>query len=281
MSYKTLLVYLDAAEDSAVRLDAACGLAAHFGAHLSALAMSPQLPAYVASGVGAAAVEINVRQFEESREQAQAIANAASKRLVEKSQLGDTRWVSQELFGLREIAAIHGRQSDLILAGQPTQDQWNHLREVAFEGALYSSGRPVMLLPSNWHGSAVLDNVLVAWDASKEAARALSSAAPILDQAKSVTVAIVDPEPWHQGFGEDPGNEVATVLSRHCKNVELTKIPSSGSSIAQALMAKADDVSANLIVMGGYGHSRFRESLFGGVTREMVERTKLPLFMSH
>ena len=281
MSYKTLLVFLDAAGDSPVRLDAACDLAAIHHAHLSALAMSQRITPYIASGVGAAAIEIDVGQIEESREQAQSIAKAASERLAAKSQLGDTRWISQELFGLREAAAIHGRQSDLIIAGQPTGDQCTYLREAVFEGALFSSGRPVLLLPSNWHGPPKLENILVAWDASKEAAGALSKAAPIVDEAKSITVAIVDPEPGQQGFGEDPGNEVATVLSRHCNNVELAKIPSSGGSKAQALLTKAADVAANVIVMGGYGHSRFRESLFGGVTREMIERTKLPLLLSH
>ena len=202
MSYKTLLVFLDAAEDSSVRLDAACDLAAHLDAHLGVLAMSQRFTPYVASGVGAAAVEIDVAQIEEAREQAQSIAKAASERLVAKSRLGDTRWISQELFGLREAAAIHGRQSDLVIAGQPTGDQWTYLREAAFEGALFSSGRPVLLLPSNWHGPPVLDNVLVAWDASKEAARALSNAAQIFEQAKSITVAIVDPEPGSRASGK-------------------------------------------------------------------------------
>ena len=281
MSYKTLLVYLDAAEDSSARLDAACDLAGVHDAHLSVLAMSQRVMPYVVSGVGAVAVEIDVGQIEESREEAQAISKAASESLAAKSLLGDARWISQELSGLREAAAINGRQSDLVIAGQPTGDSWTSLREAAFEGALFSSGRPVLLLPSNWHGPPALDNVLVAWDASKEAARALSCAAPIVDQAKSITVAIVDPEPGQHGFGEDPGTEVATILSRHCGNVELVKLPSSGSSIAHVLLTKAADVAANVIVMGGYGHSRFRESLFGGVTREMVERTRLPIMMSH
>lgn len=225
--------------------------------------------------------EIDVRQMEEAREQAQSIARDADSRMSANSQLGDVRWISQELFGLQEAAAIHGRQSDLVIAGQPTDDQNQYLREAVFEGALFSSGRPVLLLPSNWQSTAAMDNILVAWDASREAARALSDAAPLIDQAKSITVAVVDPKPGHQGFGDDPGNDIATVLARHCSNVELATIPSSGSSIAEALLTRAADIAADLVVMGGYGHSRFRESLFGGVTREMIERTELPLLLSH
>ena len=281
MSYKTLLVLLDFSDDSTARLDAACDFAASNDAHLSALAMTQRVVPVVASGIGAATAVMDVGQQEEARKKAQLIAGEADKHIAARSQLGDVRWISQELFVLREVTAVHGRQSDLIIAGPPSDEANSFLREAAFEGALFSSGRPVLLLPSNWQGSPNLNNILVAWDASREAARALSDAAPLIEKAKSITVAVVDPEPGHQGFGENPGHDIATVLARHCSNVELSKIPSGGSSVAQALQAKAADIAADLIIMGGYGHSRLRESLFGGVTRDMVKSPQLPVLISH
>ncbi len=281
MSYKTLLVFLDSSEDSPARFDAACSLAAHHDAHLSALAMTQRVMPVIASGIGAATAVMDVGQLQEAREKAHALALDADQRLTARSQLGDVRWISQELAVLREVAAVHGRHSDLIIVGPSSNDTNTYLREAAFEGALFSSGRPVLLLPSNWKGSPMMDNILVAWDASREAARALSDATPLIKRAKSVMVVVVDPDPGRQDFGDSPGDDIATVLARHCSNVELAKIPSSGRSVAQALQAKAADTAADLIVMGGYGHSRLRESLFGGVTREMVESTPVPVLISH
>jgi nucleotide-binding universal stress UspA family protein len=92
---------------------------------------------------------------------------------------------------------------------------------------------------------------------------------------------IVDPRPEPGELGADPGVDIAAVLARHCSNVELDRIPSTGASTAQALLVHSQDVSADLIVMGGYGHSLLRESVFGGVSREMIQKVTIPLFMSH
>jgi nucleotide-binding universal stress UspA family protein len=124
-------------------------------------------------------------------------------------------------------------------------------------------------------------HVVVAWDASSQSARTLSDAAPFLESAEETTVVVVDPEPGNQGFGVDPGADIAPVLARHCSNVILDRIPSSGASIAQALLTRTIDASGDLIVMGCYGHSSLRESLLGGVTRDMIEQTTIPILLSH
>jgi nucleotide-binding universal stress UspA family protein len=155
------------------------------------------------------------------------------------------------------------------------------LREAPLEGALFSAGRPALLVPDNWKGPINVRHVGVAWDASREAARALSGAVHFLERADKSTIVIVDPKPGYQDFGADPGVDIAPVLTRHCRNLELDRIPSSGTSIAQALLTRSADVSADLIIMGGYVHSLLRETVFGGVSREMIQRTATPLFMSH
>lgn len=254
LSFKTLLVLLDESEDSLKRLDVVCSLADHHRAYLNALAMSHLITPYMAAGLGGGAGTIHIELIEEAKELAQSIATAAKKSMDARGQVGDVRWASHPTFGLREAA---------------------------FEGALLSSGRPVLLAPSNWQGPVNMRNIVVAWDASKEATRALADAAPFIEQAEKITIVIVDPEPSHQGFGENPGADIAPVLARHCDKVELDRIPSSGASVAQALLARTKDASGDLIIMGGYGHSLLSESFFGGVTREIIHRTTTPLLMSH
>lgn len=276
-----MLVLLDQSEDSTARLDAACGLAEVHGAHLNALAMVQQIAPYVPAGLDAGAAVIDVGQIEETRQQAQTVASDAGQRIGARGILGEARWASHEAFGLREAAAMHGRHADLTIAGQPASDHCLTLREAALEGALLSSGRPVLLVPANWHGPINVRHAVVAWDASKEAARALSDAALFLDRADKTTIVVVDPMPGQAGFGPDPGADIAPVLARHCGNVELDSIPSSGASIAESVLGRAIDAGGDLIVMGGYGHSLLRESVFGGVTRQMIHETTIPLLLSH
>lgn len=281
VSFKTVLTLLDEAEDSSGRLDVACSLAKDQGAHLNALAMSLQLYPLVSSGIDVSAATINVELLEEARQRAQSVAAAAKKSIDAHGLLGEARWTSRELAGVRDAAALHGRHADLTIAGQPVEGRHLILREAALEGALFYSGRPVLLIPNNWQAPINVRHIVVAWDASKEVAGALSDAVHFLEHAEKTTIVIVDPKPGHQDFGADPGVDIASVLARHCRNLELDRIPSSGASVAQALLTHAADVSADLIVMGGYGHSLLRETVFGGVSREIIHKTAIPLFMSH
>jgi nucleotide-binding universal stress UspA family protein len=281
MSIKTILVLLDQSEDSSARLEVACSLAEAHGAHLNALAMTQQISTYVAADFHAGAAMVDTVQIEQSRKQAQAVAGAANKQIKAGGILGEARWTSHEVFGLREAAGMHGRHADLIVAGQPAEGFSPELREAALEGALFSSGRPVLMVPAKWDKPITASHVVVAWDASTQAARALSDAALFLDRAAKTTIVIVDPKPGYDAFGPDPGADIAAVLARHCSNVELDRIPSAGASVAEALLARADGTASDLIVMGGYGFSVLRESVFGGVSREMIERTTVPLLLSH
>ncbi len=281
MSFKTVLVLLDASDDTAERLDMACRLARHHEAHLSVLALSQQFTPYVSAALDGGSVAIDLELINESKARAQSIAALAKKRIDSHNQLGDVRWASHDTFGLREAVGLQGRHADLIIAGQPIEDQFIGLREAAFEGALLYSGRPVLLAPSNWQGPAQFNNIVLAWDASQQAARALGAATPLVQQAETMTVVVVDPEPTHAGFGEEPGADIALHLARHCPNVELDRIPTSGDSVAQALLTRTTAASGDLIIMGGYGHSLLRESFFGGVTREIIHQTSVPLLLSH
>ena len=281
MPLKSMLVFMDGSEDSSARLDVACGLAERCGAHLDTLAMSLQIFPYAAASLDAGAAAIDIGQIEEAKQRAQQVAARAQKVIEARGLSGEARWTSRELSGLREAAAIQARFAELTIAGQPVEGSDRSLREWAFEGALFSSGRPVLLIPSSWKSAIDVRHVIVAWDASREAARALGDAIPFIEQADKTTVVIVDPEPGNQAFGDEPGADIARVLARHCGNVAVDRIPSSGASVAQALLVHTVDAAGDLIVMGGYGHSPLRESIFGGVSSDMIRHTTVPLLLSH
>src|SRR5262249_32763384 len=139
------------------------------------------------------------------------------------------------------------------------------------------SGRPVLVVPYIQKGPLKLDRVLVAWDGSRNAARAIADAMPLLAKAKTVEVVIVG-----KGKSDEiPGADIAQHLARHDLKVELKRIVSPESDIASTLLSHIADTAADFIVMGGYGHSRLREFIYGGVTRSILSSMTVPALMSH
>lgn len=181
----------------------------------------------------------------------------------------------------REIT-LHAHYADLTIVGQPGAEGANSTQQTAiFEELLFQSGRPVLVVP--WAGNAnpTPRIVMVAWDASGRAARALADALPIMTQADRVIVLIAtgDQEGNH---GDDPGADIALHLARHDINVEVRRIPL-GADIetADLLLSQVSDLGAEMMIMGGYNHSRIRETIFGGVTRKILKTMTVPVFMSH
>jgi nucleotide-binding universal stress UspA family protein len=123
--------------------------------------------------------------------------------------------------------------------------------------------------------------VMVCWDAGREATRALSDAMPFIAEAGRVVIVTADAKARFEGHGEMPGADIALHLARHGVNVEVRNADTLSRRTAQALLDEARAVDADLIVMGGYGHSRMTQFMFGGVTREMLSESPIPLLMSH
>jgi nucleotide-binding universal stress UspA family protein len=191
------------------------------------------------------------------------------------------RWGSDTSSGLSEIAAIHSFDADLVLVGQPGEDEFGPLRTSVLEGVLFDSGRPVVVVPRDWVGGVFGKQIMVAWHPSREAARAIHDAKPFIRAADRATVAIIDPSISDREYGEEPGADIAAALARHGVEVTVDQLPRSGRSIAEAIREHAVSCSADLIVMGGYGHSRLREAIIGGVSRDMISNTRVPLLISH
>lgn len=154
------------------------------------------------------------------------------------------------------------------------------LKEKVIAGGLFASGSLVLLVPKGARATLKPKRVLVAWDASLEASRAVREPLDILAGANEVRIVMIDPIEDERHHGAEPGADVATYLSRHGVKVMVDRLPSSNHSIADVLRQHAVDTGAELMVMGAYGHSRLRERIFGGVTMSMLEEPGLPILMA-
>jgi len=284
MSFMSLLVFADDSAASAPRLETAIAMAERHGAQLTACALTEQ-PAYY-YGVGTeVAADVYLEDVERAKVIAQGVADAASARLTQSGhasgQNGGARWATGTPAAISEIAARHARYADLSLIGQPHDCAQETVLTKVFEGVLLDSGRPAVMVPKGWSGGSFGGRVLIAWTPCKEAARAVADAMPFIEAAESVHVAMVDPKTGEDAHGEEPGADLAAALARHRVPVTVDALPSAGNSVADRLLTHAAECGADLIVMGGYGHWRLRESLFGGVTRDMIRQSDVPLLLAH
>jgi nucleotide-binding universal stress UspA family protein len=151
--------------------------------------------------------------------------------------------------------------------------------EMIIEAALFGSGRPVLAVPYIQKSGLALSRVIVCWDGSRNAARAVADAMPFLARAKTVDVVMVTGE--RTKSDEMPGADIAHHLARHGLQVTVQRIVSVDTDVANTLLSYAADAGADFIVMGGYGHSRLREFVLGGATRGILAAMTVPVLMSH
>ncbi|MHA1529166.1 MAG: universal stress protein [Alphaproteobacteria bacterium] len=280
MSFKSLLVFADDSDASAPRLDTAIAMAEWLGANLAACALTEQ-PAYY-YGIGSeVAVDIYAQDVERAKAVAQGVAHAARARLAGCGHDGGARWAAGTPEAIVGIAARHARYADLSLVGQPFEGAHESLLTKVFEGILFDSGRLFVMVPRTWSGGGFGERILIAWMPRKEAARAVADAMPFIEAAEAVHIAMVDPDTGDDAHGEEPGADLAAALARHGVPVTIDALPSAGQSVSERLLNHGADCGASLIVMGGYGHWRLRESLFGGVTRDIIRESTVPLLMAH
>jgi nucleotide-binding universal stress UspA family protein len=181
---------------------------------------------------------------------------------------------------LGRVGAVHARYADLAVVTRPSEGDRRELRHDLIEGVLFHAGRPALIVPPDWNGASIGKRPLIAWDASREATRALGDSYDLIDGAEAVAVVTVDAKPKAFGHGDRPGANIAAHLSRRGAKVEVRNIAAGGRPLADALMEEADAQRADLIIMGGYGHARLQEFLFGGATRDALEHARVPILMS-
>lgn len=183
-------------------------------------------------------------------------------------------WTDQD----HHDAFLHGLHCDLVILAHPKPrgiaDSWTADR------LLRETGIPALIVPDSYPHPTVGSNLLIAWNASREARRAISDAMPFITSAQSVTVLVIDAAEGKHLYGQEPGADVAHMLARHGARVNILQVESSGEPVGDIILAQAHKQNADLIVMGARSHSRSTEFLFGGVTRTMLAKSNLPLLMS-
>jgi nucleotide-binding universal stress UspA family protein len=272
MHPKSILVIVNSADQEAP-LAAAEQLGKRWGAHVSVLLLS-EIPVLVGSHATFGA-DMWSQVVAEAREAADKQHQRIIQRLSAFERPAEARAMEVTTAGAGRVAAFHALHADLTIF-ERSEDE---LLAAAIEGALFRSGRPVLLMPPEWRGGALGKRIMAAWVAKPEASRAIADSAFFLSNAEHVSVVTVDAPPDPEGAA--PGVNIATYLARHGLDVELRQTDGLGRAIEDALIDEARAIDADLIVMGGYGHSRVREFVFGGATRGMIRKSPFPLFMSH
>jgi nucleotide-binding universal stress UspA family protein len=281
MSYKNLLVVLDSNAASRGRIGLAVALAERFAAHLVGLypLPVPEVPRHL----GYYDPALLDPFFREVRERAQAVCDKEREAFEHAANLrglsAEWRVVAE---GLESDPALHARYVDLTILGQLDPDRGeSELIRPRPEQVTLASGRPVLIVPYAGHYETVGHRVLIGWNASREATRAVNDAMPLLVAADVVTVLTIDAREGPDAHGELPGADVSLHLARHGVKAEIERTVSAGISAGEVLLSRAADLGADLLVIGAYGHSRVRELLLGGATRSILRSMTLPVLMSH
>lgn len=281
MSWKDVLVIVSDVEGDEAALALGEALAGMCDdCHLAAAFLTP-LPdeplAYEPTVVAGVWAELLGR----ARQEADAERTRVETRLSQSKKPYELRNAEALSRDLGRVAAVHARYADVAVMTRPSDGPGAELREEIIEGVLFHSGRPALIAPPGWSGKSIGKRVVVAWDASREATRALSEADDILEFAQAVTVLTVDAKSKMFGHGDQPGANIAAHLSRRGLPAQVRNVDSQGRSASLAIMEEATSLGADLVVMGGYAHSRLRELVFGGATRELLRTATVPLLMAH
>jgi nucleotide-binding universal stress UspA family protein len=280
MSYKTILVHLDKGERTAERLELAFDLAESFDSHVVGLFAlnAARIPSYALAEAGRVILDAEARQRAEAARAAERAFRAAASRRGRVN----AEWRDPNV-DANYAVQLSARYADLVLAGQcePGSGNGSGVSPEFAEELVLSAGRPVLLVPYAGRFPKVGRNVLVAWNAGREAARAVTDALPLLVRASSVHVMSFNPEKGDADHGELPGADIAQYLVRHGVKVVVHRQDNAEVDVGNQLLSRAADLGADLIVMGAYGHARMRELVLGGVTRTLFETMTVPVLMSH
>lgn len=279
MPIKHILVHIDDSKHVPARLAVAIDLARRFDAHLTGIYVisAPFVPTYMAGQVGAAFYESQRKLAGEAAERAGAeFTKTAGKAGVSHE------WMTGEGMAV-DVLTLIGRYADLLVVGQPDPDEFS-AGDPAHDmvgSLILESGRPVLAVPYAGKFPHVGETVLVMWNASREAARAINDAMPLLERAKKVTVTSVNSGQGAPDIGDLPGADIAHQLARHGVKSESAPTYAEDIEVGDVILSRAADLSADLIVMGGYGQSRFREMVLGGATRHVLRHMTAPVLFSH
>jgi nucleotide-binding universal stress UspA family protein len=274
---KDIVVNLSVAEAGGVASDYAVSVASALEAHLAGIAFiyDPIIPM---SGAGYIPAEVIETQQADNEAAAKAAIDRFSEAVRREALSAEPLTLTASLAGAGDQFARIARRFDLAIVGQ-AEPETSTIDEIIGETTLFESGRPMIMVPYIQKTPLKLDNVMVCWDGSRQAARAIGDAMPLLAKAGRVEIVIVTNERGKQD--EIEGVDIGEHLARHNLEVEVNRITGGGIDVADVLLSHAADNGADFMVMGGYGHSRLREFVLGGVTHSIFRSMTVPVLMAH
>lgn len=282
MAYKSILTVVTRAPDAALAINAAARMARAQDAHLDVLVLGVDKTqiGYSYIGSGAIMMQASLDRAEADAREAEAAVTAAL--AAEPADLrSSVEAAVSQLGALNEIVAQRARFADLVVLTRPYGGDRGSEAEAVVEAALFEGKAPVLVLPEAGLGQADKPKrVLLAWNQSAEAMTATRLALPMLKAAEMVNITVIDP-PAHGPERSDPGGLLCQMLVRHGVHAEVSVLARNLPRVSDILARHVWDINADLVVMGAYGHSRFREAILGGATRSMLEKAEVPVLMAH
>jgi nucleotide-binding universal stress UspA family protein len=274
MSFKDILVHVDSTSASRLRLRMAMSLARRFDGRISGLHVIPEphIPPYFKPSV----VERIAKIYAENAR----VAAKAAEALFHEEIRDCAAW-SCFAGELAESIAERARFADLLILGQFDTENPPEISAFLLPAkVVFGTASPVLVVPGALTSGDIGKRVVAAWDGSREAARAIRDAMPLLKGAEQVLLLVVDPD--RQGHLRDGPNatEFGTHLGQHGVRVAVEEVPSRSNSVSETLLAQAGEFGADLLVMGAYGHSPVWEFIVGGTTQDVLQSTGIPILMS-
>lgn len=277
MTFKTVLTIASPdLGDGDLKLAAA--VCEEVDAHLAVLAVAIAAPPPV-GGYAAVMSDVWLQERQADMDRLKQRVEAVTALLASSAVSSDVSSEYTEEVWADDVIARRARYADIVLLG-PELLSRGVLKNKTLEGALFSSGKPLLLIPEGFAPSLRPKRIMVAWDSRIEASNAVSHAMELLSAAETVHVVLVDPGEGEDEHGAEPGADIAAYLARHGVRVTVDRLPSQGRSVADTLRQHATDMAADMLVMGAYGHSRLRQRIFGGVTQSIADEPPLPILMA-
>lgn len=275
---KDILVGLECNKSRDAVCDYAISMAEVFDSHLTGVVCGGilDIPAYLRADFPVDVLEELLAEREQNAGLAIERFEAAAKRSLVSA---EHRLISRSTFSPPDILAAIARRFDVSVLMQSEEDK-DAFNDLLIEAVLFDSGRPLIVVPHIQKDGLKLERIVCCWDGSRSAARAVNDALPLLKKAKAVELLIVVNKKV-ESRDEVRGIEIGNHLARHGLNVEIVTQSAIDSDVANVILSHVADRAANMIVMGGYGHSRLREFVLGGATRDVLASMTVPVLMSH
>ena len=280
MAYRDLVVHVDTCDSCNERISAAVALARKHGAHLKgvALALKSSISTYLGIDIPTSLTEQQQKLVREATEQAM---KTFEKMASEAGISFDSEIIECGAAKAPAALSFHARHADMTFIGQPDPDGGRgSFQETLLEGVLFSSGRPVYIVPYVGRPHMEHRKAVIAWDGGRKAVRAVNDAIPLLQAREEVFVVVVNPDKRKDVHGPKPGRDIARHLERHDVNATVVPLIMPEAAADTVILNYLTDSGSDLLVMGAYSHSRLREKAFGGVTNTIIHHMTTPVVMS-